>query len=177
MSGVRWVPYLSHSLVIPQQWSSPRHSPPQGPSHDVRWALHVPARGAHAAAAAAPLRPLGVTTTRRTQQGLRCHAASALRALPLPEWALHVEAGANLSFDAATHVCHASSPARPEARLEFDLASGAELRHDALADADALATHLGELHVVRLEVRLATVRTWGVGQGASLGLSNECQSP
>lgn len=44
--------------------------------------------------------------------------------LPVPAWAMHVVSGANLSFDADVHVCHASSPAHPEQELSFHLPTG-----------------------------------------------------
>ncbi|NJR41580.1 MAG: hypothetical protein HC767_01850 [Akkermansiaceae bacterium] len=71
--------------------------------------------------------------------------------LPLPAWAMHVVSGANLSFDAEVHVCHASSPAHPEQELRFHLAT-AELLPPKPVSTEAMEAVQG-VKARRLHVR------------------------
>jgi hypothetical protein len=59
--------------------------------------------------------------TQEHMQPVRAIPQDRVPELPLPAWAMHVVSGANLSFDAEVHVCHASSPAHPEQELHFHL--------------------------------------------------------
>lgn len=57
-------------------------------------------------------------------RSVRSIPQDAVPELPTPAWAMHVVSGANLSFDAEVHVCHASSPSHPEQELRFHLPTG-----------------------------------------------------
>ena len=61
------------------------------------------------------------TSAGKQPQPLKALRQDEVSELPLPAWAMHVASGANLSFDAEVHVCHASSPAHPEQELRFHL--------------------------------------------------------
>jgi hypothetical protein len=85
------------------------------------------------------------------EQPVRAIPQDCVPELPLPAWAMHVVSGANLSFDAQVHVCHASSPAHPEQELTFHLPT-AELLPPKPLPAQAMEAVRG-MKARRLHVR------------------------
>ena len=77
---------------------------------------------------------------------------SSFLRLDLPDWALHVAAGANLAFDVQVHICHASSPAHAEQELHLCLNTGKQLPVPGAKEQQD-AADLAGLQVKRVQVR------------------------